>query len=220
MEEMVYMKSQPGNDLYHSNSSKIDYFSGMGHDWDNIVGNDDERIQAITEVFEMIDLHEGSLVLDVGTGNGVLLPIIESYAGPRGKIFAVDAAPGMIERAIQKHGHYGNITFMVGSVETVELPEKQVDVILCFAVFPHIDDKAAALRRFSKILKPGGALYIFHMSDTRSLNEFHGSLDAPVKGDHMPERDELETMLLEASFTLDQYIDRTGLNFVKAVPAT
>jgi len=214
------MKNQPGNNLHHAGSSKIEYFSGMGHDWDNIVGNDDERIRAIGDVFEMIQLHEGNLVLDVGSGNGVLLPIIESYIGNAGRIIAVDAAPGMIERAIQKHGHYGNITFMVGSVETVELPEKQVDAILCFAVFPHIDDQAAALRRFREIVKPGGALYIFHMSDTRSLNEFHGSLDAPVKGDHMPERHELEPMLIEASFTIEQYIDRTGLNFVKAVPAT
>ncbi len=212
------MKSHIDYHLESKNSSKTDYFSEIGHDWDNIVGNDDDRVRAIGEVFHMIDMAQNNTVLDVGCGNGVLIPIIQPYIGNNGKIIAVDAAAGMIETAKKKHAHFGNIQFRVGSVETIDLPENHVDVVLCFAVFPHIDNKEAALARFYEILKPGGALYIFHMSDTRSLNDFHDALDAPVSGDHMPERDELETMLKKASFTMDRYIDKEGLNFVKAIP--
>ncbi len=212
------MKSHIDHHLESKNSSKTDYFSEIGHDWDNIVGNDDERVRAIGEVFHMIDMAQNNTVLDVGCGNGVLIPIIQSYIGNNGKIIAVDAAAGMIETAKKKHEHFGNIQFRVDSIETIDLPENHVDIILCFAVFPHIDHKEDALKRFHEILKPDGALYIFHMSDTRSLNDFHGALDAPVRGDLMPERDELETMLNTASFTMDSYIDKEGLNFVKAIP--
>ena len=199
-------------------SAKREYFSEMGPDWDNIVGNDDERIRTLAGLLEMIKPNSGGVVVDVGCGSGVLIPLIEKYIGARGRIIAVDPAEGMIEAARKKHGHFGNVEFRVGLIEELDIPENHADLILCFAVFPHIDDKQAALRRFREILKPDGKLYIFHVSDTRTLNEFHSGLDAPVRDDLMPGRESLDRMLKEASFLLDTYIDRTGLNFVRALP--
>ena len=199
-------------------SAKREYFSEMGPDWDNIVGNDDERIRTLAGLLEMIKPGIGDVVLDVGCGNGVLIPLIEEYIGSQGRIIAVDPAEGMIEAARKKHGHFGNVKFLVGLIEELYILENHADLILCFAVFPHIDDKRTALRRFREILKPDGKLYIFHVSDTRTLNEFHSGLDAPVRDDLMPGRESLDRMLKEASFLLDTYIDRTGLNFVRALP--
>lgn len=199
-------------------SAKREYFSDMGHDWDNIVGNDDERIRELAAVLEMIEPADGDVVVDVGCGNGVLIPLIEPYIGSRGRIIAVDSADGMIETAKKKHGHFGNVEFRVGLIEEVDIPENHADLILCFAVFPHIDNQQEALRRFREILKPDGELYIFHVIDTRSLNEFHGGLDAPVRGDRMPEREQLSRMLESSSFQMKTYIDRPGLNFVRALP--
>jgi demethylmenaquinone methyltransferase/2-methoxy-6-polyprenyl-1,4-benzoquinol methylase len=198
-------------------SQKAEYFSGMGSDWDEIAGNDQERIRALEEVFTMIAPERNALVIDVGCGSGVLIPIIESYIGDGGRIIAVDSAPGMIEEARKKHARFENVDFRVGLIEEAELSGTGADMIICFAVFPHIDDKKAALERFREALKPGGTLYIFHVIDTRSLNEFHSGLDAPVSGDRMPEREELERLLGEGSFRIERYIDREGLNFVKAV---
>ena len=199
-------------------SPKTQYFSDLGQDWDNIVGNNDERIRELADLLKIIGPADGDVVVDVGCGNGVLIPLIEPYIGGEGKIIAVDAAAGMIEAAERKHGHFGNIDFRVGLIEDIDIPENHADLILCFAVFPHIDDKEASLHRFREILKPDGELYIFHVIDTRSLNEFHGSLDAPVKQDRMPEREELSRMLENSSFHMDTYIDRTGLNLVRALP--
>jgi len=199
-------------------SAKREYFSEMGRDWDNIVGNDNERIRTLAGILEMINPDAGDVVVDVGCGNGVLIPLIEDYIGGDGRIIAVDSAGGMIETARKKHGHFGNVEFREGLIEEVDIPDNHADLVLCFAVFPHIDDQRAALRRFREILKPDGKLYIFHLNDTRSLNEFHSGLDAPVRGDRMPEREALDTMLREASFRMDTYIDRPGLNFVRALP--
>jgi len=209
--------SQHEKDHAHE-SQKTKYFSDMGRDWDSIVGNDKERIRELAAVIEMIEPAGGDVVIDVGCGNGVLIPLIEPYIGRRGRIIAVDAAAGMIETAEKKHGHYGNIDFRVGLIEDIDIPENHADLVICFAVFPHIDNQQAALQRFRKILKPDGALYIFHVIDTRSLNEFHGSLDAPVSGDRMPEREQLSRMLESSSFQMKTYIDRSGLNFVRALP--
>ncbi|HOR95109.1 MAG TPA: hypothetical protein PLZ38_14145, partial [Spirochaetota bacterium] len=62
-----------------------------------------------------------------------------------------------------------------------------------------------------------GALYIFHLSDTKSLNEFHSHLHAPVSKDFMPYKDELEQLLLDAGFVMKHYIDEPELNFIHAV---
>jgi len=199
-------------------SPKTEYFSDLGRDWDSVVGNDHERIRQLAGVLEMIEPGAGDVVVDVGCGNGVLIPLIESYIGRSGRIIAVDAAAGMIETARRKHRHFGNVDFRVGLIEEIDIPENHADLAICFAVFPHIDDKLKALRRFRKMLKPGGELYIFHVIDTRSLNEFHGGLDAPVSGDRMPLREELQRMLESSSFRMKTYIDRNGLNFVRALP--
>ncbi|MBD3425128.1 MAG: methyltransferase domain-containing protein [Candidatus Latescibacteria bacterium] len=212
------MKNPRHNRAQSHQSPKTEYFSELGSDWDNIVGNDDERNRQLASVLEMIEPSEGDVVVDAGCGNGVLIPLIEPYIGSSGRIIAVDAAEGMIKTAEEKHGHFGNIDFRMGRIEDIDIPEDHADLMLCFAVFPHIDDQQAALRRFHQILKPDGELYIFHVIDTRSLNEFHGGLDAPVSGDRMPEREELNRMLKSSSFAMKTYIDRTGLNFVRALP--
>jgi demethylmenaquinone methyltransferase/2-methoxy-6-polyprenyl-1,4-benzoquinol methylase len=195
----------------------IEYFNNLGPVWDEHVGNDNERRENIRTVFNMIDLRPGYRVLDVGSGNGVLLPVIEEKIGAEGAITAVDSAPSMIERAKQLHTAYRNIEYMAGIIEDISFEPESYDAVLCFAVFPHISNKVKALQNFNRLIKPGGLLYIFHLADTASLNSFHSSLNSPVRHDLLPEREELTSMIELSGFVVKRYIDRTGLNFVESV---
>ncbi|MEJ5362329.1 MAG: class I SAM-dependent methyltransferase [Spirochaetota bacterium] len=196
---------------------KINYFNTLSKNWDEIVGNDEHRIQKIKNIFSMIDITSGSRVMDVGCGTGVLFPIIEDYIGSQGTLIAVDTSDKMIEEAKARYKHFTNIHYIVAPLEEIAVPHNSIDVVLCFAVFPHIEDKRKALTKCHDCLKNNGSLYIFHLSDTKSLNEFHHNLDAPVSRDYMPYQEELETMLRDTGFVMKKYIDQPELNFIHAI---
>jgi len=198
-----------------SRAVKAEYFHGLAIDWDEKVGNNGARRDKLRRVFEMIGIRRGDRVLDVGCGTGVLLRFIEEKTGPEGRILAIDPAAGMIERARELHRVFGNIEYRVDFVEDAALPDGGFDVALCYAVLPHMDDIPRSLGALFRSLAPGGLLYIFHPDETRTLNEFHSRLDAPVKHDILPEEAALRTLLEDAGFRVIRYIDEPGLNFVE-----
>lgn len=205
------MKDEDGH------KGKVAYFDRMGPLWDETTGNYGERRLKLNEVFGLIRLRPGDRVLDAGCGNGILFDFIEERVGPEGILHAIDPAPAMIARAREKYSHYDNISYQTEPVERALLPDDFYECILCFASFPHFDDKSEALRLLRRCAGMDARLYIFHLSDTKTLNDFHGGLDSPVRHDRMPGREELEKMLAGAGFRLEEYIDRTGLNFAGAV---
>jgi protein arginine N-methyltransferase 1 len=107
---------------------------------------------------------EGKVVLDVGTGSGILA-MFAARAGAR-KVYAVEAT-SMAEQArrLIKANQLDNIvTVIQGTMETVELPEK-VDIIISewmgYLLLREsmLDSVLVARDRF---LKPGGAMYPSH----------------------------------------------------------
>jgi demethylmenaquinone methyltransferase/2-methoxy-6-polyprenyl-1,4-benzoquinol methylase/phosphoethanolamine N-methyltransferase len=58
-------------------------------------------------VIELANVKPGDRVLDVGCGTGSLSLTAQSYAGPTGKVYGIDAAPEMIEVAKKKASRSG-----------------------------------------------------------------------------------------------------------------
>ena len=95
-------------------------------------------------------------VLDAGCGSGsVTFDLLERL--PRGRIYAVDSSPGMIDkitRAIQERG-VTNVMPIRVSLTDFELPE-QVDVVFSNAVLHWIPDDDALFSCLYRATKPGG----------------------------------------------------------------
>ena len=157
-------------------TDKIEYFNELGPSWNERVGNDELRIELLREVFTMISQKEGDTVLDVGCGNGVLFNLIEEGIGATGRLHALDMAEEMVGRAKNLHPHYRNISYHVGLIEDITLPRNSFDVIFCFAVFPHIEDKSGALKAMRKLIKDTGKLYIFHLAAYLTRKSKHSTL--------------------------------------------
>lgn len=107
---------------------------------------------------------EGKVVLDVGTGSGILA-MFAAQAGAR-KVYAVEATSmaDHARRLVAANGLDKIVTVIQGTIETVELPEK-VDIIISewmgYLLLREtmLDSVLMARDRF---LKPGGALYPSH----------------------------------------------------------
>ncbi len=197
---------------------KRDYFNTLAPSWDEKVGNDESRHEALARVFERIQIPAGDRVLDVGCGTGVLFRHIIEKTGSGGVITAVDYAPAMLERARELHPEYENIDYRAGDAASVDLEENYYDAILCFAVLPHVEDKGRFLTTLRRAVNGDGRLYIFHLADTATLNSFHSGLHAPVSHDLLPERRELEELLTSSGFSPVVYLDGKGLNFSESRP--
>ncbi|MBN1130173.1 MAG: hypothetical protein JXA71_14370, partial [Chitinispirillaceae bacterium] len=56
--------------------------------------------------------------------------------------------------------------------------------VVCFSVWPHLSDPAAAARSFHRMLTPGGALHIWHLISRQAVNKIHSGASEAVR-DHL-----------------------------------
>lgn len=111
----------------------------------------------------------GMTVCDMGCGNGFYSLRLAEMVGEEGKVLAVDIQQEMLRLLQARAQEQGsdNIQTILGEVDDPNLPEGEVDLILCVDVyheFSHPEEMLAAMR---KSLKPDGriALLEFRMED-------------------------------------------------------
>jgi arsenite methyltransferase len=104
------------------------------------------------------DLHEGDVVLDLGSGGGIDVFLSAKRAGPTGTVYGVDMTDEMLALAERNARDAGveNVHFLKGDIEAIPLPAESVDVVISNCVINLSVDKPAVLREIARVLKPGG----------------------------------------------------------------
>jgi ubiquinone/menaquinone biosynthesis C-methylase UbiE len=119
------------------------------------------------------DLRPGERVLDVGCGRGSsLLPAAEAV-GPAGRVTGLDLAPGMVAAARAEAERRGlrHVEVRVGDAEDPDLPPGSVDAVLAGLVLFFLPDPAAAVRRYARLLRPGGRLAVSTFAESTPQDE-------------------------------------------------
>ena len=111
-----------------------------------------EVMARLEEIVVSACLSPGEVVLDVGAGAGVLIPLIENYRPSA--VLACDLAEKMLERVIQKHP---TVRTLRGDIALLSLPSGSVDVIFMNAVYGNIADKPRACQGKSRAMYPAGS---------------------------------------------------------------
>jgi trans-aconitate 2-methyltransferase len=106
------------------------------------------------EVLERTELSGHEVVLDAGCGSGELTAELANRV-PRGRVYAVDASPRMVEMARERLGE--RATVWQQDLLELEVPEP-VDLIFSAATFHWIADHDRLFERLHAALKPGGRL--------------------------------------------------------------
>jgi len=177
-------------------------------------GQYDLHREGFERLFALAPLKPGGRVLDAGCGSGVLVPMVLERIKPAGLLYELDFAEKMIEENRNLHRNE-NVRFIVGDVASAPLESEFFDTVICFAAFPHFDDKDKAMLAMSRALKSGGVLVIAHFSSSEELNRHHGACPA-VMHDHLPPESEMRGFFHAAGLDIDLFLDEPGFYFIRA----
>jgi arsenite methyltransferase len=107
-------------------------------------------------------LHEGEVVLDLGSGGGIDVILSAKRVGPTGVAYGLDMTDEMLALAQRNAREAGvtNVHFLKGVIEAVPLPAESVDVVISNCVINLSVDKPAVLLETARVLRPGGRIGI------------------------------------------------------------
>jgi SAM-dependent methyltransferase len=106
----------------------------------------------------LLTLAAGETVLDLGSGGGIDVLLSARRVGPSGKVYGLDMTDEMLALARENQRQAGatNVEFLKGTIESIPLPDRSVDVVISNCVINLSTDKDAVLREAFRVLKPGG----------------------------------------------------------------
>jgi len=136
-------------------------------------------------------LEPTDVVADIGAGSGYhvlkMAPLVNN-----GTVYAVDIQPEMLEaiKTNPKARAYSNINLVLGSTETVNLPENSIDKVLMVDVYHEFSYPYEMLLSIKNALKPNGKIYLIEyrgedssvpikplhkMTETQAIKEFESA---------------------------------------------
>ena len=101
-------------------------------------------------------------IADLGAGDGTLSRLLARQAE---SVHCVDNSPRMVQvgRALAKKEQLRNLTYILGNIEKVPLPDRSIDLALLSQALHHAENPRQALAEAFRILKPGGRLLVLDL---------------------------------------------------------
>jgi ubiquinone/menaquinone biosynthesis C-methylase UbiE len=160
-----------------------------------------ERLEQIAAAGEV---KRGSAVLDVGSGTGILVPLIRKYEPAW--IYACDLSEAMLGQLAR---NYPDVETIQADVRDLVLPDDSLDVVFVNACYPNIADKAASFSTIGRMLRAGGRLVISHPLGKAFIDRIREGTPFPL--DDFPEREESEALLSPFGFAVTSFVDEPEL---------
>lgn len=168
-----------------------------------------EVMARLREIVSSAGLRSGEAVLDVGTGVGVLIPLIQSYQPAW--VLACDVAEEMLQRVQDK---YPAVRIYHADIASLELASTSLDAIFMNGMYGNIADKPAACGNASRMLRSGGRLVVSHPEGRAFIDQLRVTSDLFIEP--FPTREEFETLLEPLGFEVITYRDESKLYLMVA----
>ncbi len=113
------------------------------------------------KLVDLAELRPGSIVLDVATGIGEPAVTAARRVQPNGKVLATDISPEMLaigKERVEKLGLQNIVEFRESDAESLKLPDKSIDAVLCRLGLMFLPNLSHALRLFYNALVPDGKI--------------------------------------------------------------
>jgi len=104
------------------------------------------------------------VIADLGAGEGLVSQLLARRAK---KVWCIDNSPRMVEvgTALAEKNGLDNLTYKLGDIESVPLPDRTVDLAILSQALHHAQHPQTAVREAARILKPGGQLLILDLRE-------------------------------------------------------
>jgi len=161
-----------------------------------------QREEDCRTMLQALGVKPGQTVCDMGCGNGFYTLQLARLVGPRGRVYAVDIQPEMLQMLARNaaEARLANIRPVLGTPIDPRLPVAAIDMMLCVDVYHEFSHPEAMLAKIRESLAPNGQLV---------LVEFRGEdAEVPIKPLHKMTKQQVRTELEPAGFEMVREFDR------------
>jgi len=190
------------------------FFDGIAAQWDGWHDLDAVAAQLAAGIAEL-GIDEAETVVDVGCGTGNLTKALVERLDEKGRVVALDISEGMLQAARGKVQD-PRIAWHRADASSLPLGQSEADRVVFLAVWPHIEDKAAAVAEAWRVLRPGGQTHVWHLGGREQVNAVHTSGGAAIRNDLLAPAADTAAVLAERGFEVTAVIDEVDRYLVSA----
>jgi ubiquinone/menaquinone biosynthesis C-methylase UbiE len=146
-----------------------------------------ERVR--DKVLQNAKIVEGNIVLDIGTGDGLISFGAIDRVGRQGKVIFSDISEDLLDHCrslAEELGMVDRCQFLKASADNLAgCDDVSIDVVTVRSVLIYVEAKQSAFKEFYRVLKPGGRLSIFEPINRFGYNPANCFMDydvAPIIG--------------------------------------
>ena len=132
-------------------------------DLGTLEGPDRDAWQRPDQIMDALGIADGSVVADMGAGGGWFTVRLARRVGPRGRVYAEDIQPQMIEsieRRVKREGFGGRVSTVLGSARDPKLPLGVLDAAMFVDAYHEVEHPVPLLRNLARSLKLDGRIGI------------------------------------------------------------
>jgi SAM-dependent methyltransferase len=132
----------------------------------------DRRLQ-VNRVMDLLEIHTGSAVADIGAGSGWFSVRAARRVGSSGRVYAEDINPSYLRyiRDRTQKENLPNIRTILGKSDDPLLPPNSVDAVLLMKSYHEVAQPIVLLRHVRAAMRPGARLGII---DRNGRGDDHG----------------------------------------------
>jgi ubiquinone/menaquinone biosynthesis C-methylase UbiE len=119
-----------------------------------------EEIAARQAYLDLLHIHAGQRVLDVGCGTGVVTRDIARRLKPNGEVLGIDPNPHLLKVARELAPPDLPIELRRGDATNLAIPDETFDTVVCITVLEHMVDPHRAIPELVRATRPGGRVGI------------------------------------------------------------
>lgn len=187
-----------------------EFFTARAADWDSRFPDDGPAYAAAVAD---LGVRAGDRVLDAGCGTGRALPPLRAAVGPSGVVVGVDLTPAMLQAAVRA-GRDRDGRLLLADVAALPLRSECLDAVFAAGLVAHLPHPAENLRELARVVRPGGALALFHPIGRAALAARQGRRITP---DDLRAEANLRPLLAGSGWRMTSYADEDARFLALAV---
>jgi ubiquinone/menaquinone biosynthesis C-methylase UbiE len=196
-------------------TTKRRHFNELAPRWDQLPGPSD-TFHKVEEFVARASQASARQILDVGSGTGILLPCLLRACPQATCVVELDFAEEMLRENARKVRDR-HVARLCADAQALPFPDESFDLVLCFAVLPHLVDLEAALKELSRVLRHAGRFAVGHLMGSAQLNALHQSMGEPIAHDMLPPVESLAQKLRQLGATVAAAEETPDWYFVQAI---